>query len=407
MIFGKPLPKLHYSHIMILMQTKSNYRYKNFSDDESVLGPQSDFVDPEEEDLWFLPGPDEEDPDEGYLSPLPRAPQSELPLVAPGNWEAAQAALATDLARLSMKLGVLDERLRSAPEGWRHRLAMIEAAELSWVAGERLSGDKLALWMALRLGAQEDTGPIARASWAARRLTGGPDPKVEGYSEMAAFLGRHGAGTNVPSAQDQPSETDHTFFANVVAEEKTVQVLRDELLTWCELVSQGEMHPITRAAYGFSLWGLSDTHATRPASALEAAVIAARLACRDCAGGAVFLPLAMGGAGALRSAGTPMDRLAQFYSGALKAVSFALYHLERITKWQERAEKYSATKSGKTPRQLIDLFAAWPTLSAPIAQSQSSSSAPSINRNITALYRARLIREMTGQTRYRFWTADV
>ena len=59
MIFGKPLPKLHYSHIMILMQTKSNYRYKNFSDDESVLGPQSDFVDPEEEDLWFLPGPDE------------------------------------------------------------------------------------------------------------------------------------------------------------------------------------------------------------------------------------------------------------------------------------------------------------------------------------------------------------
>ena len=55
-----------------------------------------------------------------------------------------------------MKLGVLDERLRSAPEGWRHRLAMIEAAELSWVAGERLAGDKLALWMARRLGAQED-----------------------------------------------------------------------------------------------------------------------------------------------------------------------------------------------------------------------------------------------------------
>ena len=90
-----------------------------------------------------------------------------------------------------------------------------------------------------------------------------------------------------------------------------------------------------------------------------------------------------------------------------KSVSFALYHLERITKWQERAEKFSATKSGKTPRRLIELFAAWPTLSAPIAQNQSSSSAPSINRNITALYRAGLIREMIGQTRYRFWTADV
>ena len=182
MIFQKPLSELHYKNIMILMPPKSNYRYTNTSDDEIELEPQSDFVDPEDEDLWFLPGPDEEDPGEGYHSPLPRAPQSELPLVAPGNWEAAQAALAADLARLSMKLGVLDERLRSAPEGWQHRLAMIEASELSWVAGERLAGDKLALWMALRLGAQEDTGPIARASWAARRLTGGPDPRVEGYS---------------------------------------------------------------------------------------------------------------------------------------------------------------------------------------------------------------------------------
>ena len=105
------------------MQPKSNYRYANTSDDESALGPQSDFEDPEEDDLWFLPGPDEEDPEEGYLSPLPRAPQSELPLVAPGNWEAAQAGLSADLARMSIKLGVLNERLRSAPEGWRHRLA--------------------------------------------------------------------------------------------------------------------------------------------------------------------------------------------------------------------------------------------------------------------------------------------
>ena len=49
--------------------------------------------------------------------------------------------------------------------------------------------------MALRLGSQENTGPIAQARWAARRLTGGPDPKVEGYSDMAAFLGRHGAAS--------------------------------------------------------------------------------------------------------------------------------------------------------------------------------------------------------------------
>ena len=54
---------------------------------------------------------------------------------------------------------------------------------------------------------------------------------------MKIYLGRHGAGANAP------------FFTNVVTEQKTSQVLRDELLTWCELVPQGEIHPITRTAY--------------------------------------------------------------------------------------------------------------------------------------------------------------
>ncbi len=96
---------------------------------------------------------------------------------------------------------------------------------------------------------------------------------------MAAFLGRHGTGGNAPSAQDLTSDTNHAFFANLVVEQKTAQVLRDELLTWCALVVQGELHPITRAAHGLSLWGLSHTHATRSASVIKAAVIAARLAC--------------------------------------------------------------------------------------------------------------------------------
>ena len=70
-------------------------------------------------------------------------------------------------------LGALDDRLRRDPEGWRHRLALIEAADLSWFIGNRVGPDRLALWMALRLsGVQDDTRALARIGWAVRRLTG-------------------------------------------------------------------------------------------------------------------------------------------------------------------------------------------------------------------------------------------
>ena len=60
--------------------------------------------------------------------------------------------------------------------GWRHRLALIEAADLSWFTGDRIGPDRLALWITLRLsGVQGDTAALARVGWAVRRMTGGQD----------------------------------------------------------------------------------------------------------------------------------------------------------------------------------------------------------------------------------------
>ena len=99
----------------------------------------------------------------------------------------AEAGHAARLARVAGRLGALDERLRRGPEGWRHRLALIEAADLSWFAGDRIGRIRLALWIALRLsGVQDDTAALARVGWAVRRLTGGPRPEVD----LAAFVDR-------------------------------------------------------------------------------------------------------------------------------------------------------------------------------------------------------------------------
>ena len=37
------------------------------------------------------------------------------------------------------------------PEGWRHRLALIEAADLRWLSGFHMSPDGLVLWISMRL----------------------------------------------------------------------------------------------------------------------------------------------------------------------------------------------------------------------------------------------------------------
>ncbi|MFN5828002.1 MAG: hypothetical protein ACK446_13485, partial [Rhodobacterales bacterium] len=112
-----------------------------------------------DDDLWFLPGPVEEEPD--YLPPGPRAEPSETSIIS--DWIKAEAACAASLARVAGRLGALDDRLRRGPEGWRHRLALLEAADLCWFVGDRVGADRLALWISLRLsGAQDDTGALAR-----------------------------------------------------------------------------------------------------------------------------------------------------------------------------------------------------------------------------------------------------
>ncbi len=136
-----------------------------------------------EDDLWFLPGPMEDEPD--YLPPGPRTEPRET--VVLDDWQRAEAGNAARLARVAGRFGALDDRLKRGPDGWRHRLALMEASDLSWFVGDRISHDRLALWISLRLsGVQDDTTALSRVGWAVRRLTGGPGPEVY----LSAFLDR-------------------------------------------------------------------------------------------------------------------------------------------------------------------------------------------------------------------------
>jgi hypothetical protein len=78
------------------------------------------------------------------------------------------------------------QSLLSTPDGWRNgcallgggalqRLALEEAAAISWWTGDRVGSDRLALWSSFRIGAaEEDGGGLIRTAWAARRLMAKP-----------------------------------------------------------------------------------------------------------------------------------------------------------------------------------------------------------------------------------------
>jgi hypothetical protein len=325
-----------------------------------------------EDDLWFLPGPMEVEPD--YLLPGPRAEPRETAVL--DNWRKAEAGHAARLARVAGRVGALDDRMKRGPEGWRHRLALIEAADLSWFVGDRIGPDRLALWISMRLsGVQDDTAALARVGWAVRRLTGGPGPEVD----LSAFLDRRDPENMADEAEP---------FANRAG-------------GWLDLMGQAaDLHPITRACMGFHLWSLAGLG--QQGDRMEAAVTAARISASE-GNGATFAPLAMGGARGLRAGGMPAERLAWWLGGMENAILTATRHLDDIEVWSARAEAIMTPLSGKTPPALRRVLAEWPLVSAPMAEALTGASRAAVQRNLTWMEGRILISEVTGHGRFRMW----
>lgn len=328
-----------------------------------------------EDDLWFLPGRTEDEQD--YLPPIPKAEPPEATIV--GAWRKAEASQAARFARVASRLGALDDRLKRGPEGWRHRLALIEAADLSWFAGDRVSYDRLALWISMRLsGVQDDQSALARIGWAVRRLTGGLGPKVD----LASFLDRRDPG-------------------NI---EDNAERFEDRAGGWLDVMAAAaDLHPITQACMGFHLWSLAGLG--QHGAQIEAAVTAARIAASD-GNGAIFAPLAMGGAGGLRASGFPLERLARWLEGMESAILKAIRTLDDIEKWTARAENAMSHLSGRTLVALRKTFSHWPLVSAPMAEAMTGASRAAVQRNLAWMEESGFIREVTGLGRYRIWSSD-
>lgn len=338
-------------------------------DEDFDLSPQ----DEAEEDLWFLPPKEDFEPDDH--APLPRAGRETLFPYA--EWRAAEGELTAELAALTFDFGRLEERLHRMGEGARRRLALQEVASLGWWMGDRIAADRLSLWMSLQIGATGDDAPaFARGGWAVRRLTSGAPPA--GHDRAAHMANLLGQGEN--------------------------PIPNERVMDACEALDPlSALHPVVQAVVLFHLWRNFDAS---PARDIEAGVLAARLA-GSVAGQGSFLPLSLAGFSGLTASGEARKRLGAFIAGAHQAVMAALLRLDRLADWQLKAVAATADLSGKTPPLLVKLLADWPSVSAPMAEQATGASRAAVQRNLDILAQRGLIRELTGQGRYRVWTCGI
>lgn len=290
------------------------------------------------------------------------------------HWREAQAELAPTLATAAAAFGALDERLRGRPAGDRLRLALHEALSLSRHMGDRVAEDRLVLWIGQKDGAATPTGSaLQRAGWVVGRLSSAEF--VDDPEGVAVFLGR----------------------ADPLA------------AAWSAALRGGtRLHPIVKSAWAFAMWrDAARLDASPDTRLVEAAVLAARVGAGAGRGGAQFLPLASGGGAGGIARGPLAETLAEWI-GAVEAGSLAtLGLLDSLIRWQAQAEAALDGMSGRTPARLVAVLTARPVVSAPMAQAESGASRAAVQRNLDRLTAAGLIREITGQGRYRLWTAAI
>ena len=369
-------------------------------DDDGVpLDDMEASEDRDDADLWFLPGAIEDEPDYLPPGPAPEAKESEVV----DAWRAAEAGQAAQLARVAARLGILDERLRRGPAGWRQRLALIEAADLSWLTQDRIGLDRLSLYMGLRVStATDDAQALYRIGWTVRRLAGGPAPSMRqsGVVDLETFLDRRSQ-----PGQGERFEDDGAPSCMIEMAER--ETFENRAAGWLAMMDQADdLHPVTLACMGFHLWHVAEL--SQIDDPLEAAVTSARIAVADLASarsapGAIFAPIAMGGGGGLRAIGEPSARLARWLNALESGVFAALRRLEEIEAWAANAEREMAPLSGKTPPMLRDLFTSWPLVSVQMAEKLMGTHRATVQRNIDWMEEKGLVREVTGQGRYRMW----
>ncbi|MBL4874546.1 MAG: hypothetical protein JKY41_14465 [Rhodobacteraceae bacterium] len=349
-------------------------------DDDTEAKSVYDGEDKAEDELWFLPG----EPENRAPTDLPWPLANRAAIFEARAWQRAENVQGRGLADAASAFARLDERVRGAPDGLSERLALLEVADLLWAQGDRIPLERIALYRHLRESTVENAQALSSADWALRRMSGNLQP-MDG---VHVFLGR------------QKVEEDGLAEISTRAIGAGFEGVEADWLGVLEHLRKA--HPITQAAAAFHAWRVFGLSA--PGDVLEGAVAAGKIGAAN-AKVLGFLPIAMGDRYVLGQGGAPHEHLFAWYKGVENACLRGLMVLDELGNWRVRALEKTTNLSGKTAPLLIEAMVQSPLVSAEMAAEMTGASKAAVQRNLATFARRGLIREITGQGRYRFWMA--
>jgi len=364
---------------------KMNVDPKSRHIDESSLRSLYDPEPVNEGDLWFLPAA----PEDVAPTDMPWPIAARETSLEPKVWQAAEKEQYRGLVAAMQANTKFAERLRQMPDQVAERFAIDTASAVLRSEGIWISSEQIALYRTLRISSDDSAQDLGRAAWAVRRLSGsGATPQLG----LHGFLGR----VAVDRPQQVPGE-ERAIGAELAA-------LSDRWIY--DLEAMHGAHPLTQAAFAFACWRAEGI--TPYEELLEPTIAALLVGAGDLA---PFLPMAQGhrlDRHSLRagSAGAE-ERLAVFYTAAEAGALSAALELDRLALWRDRARAKTGDLSGRTPPKMIEALLRASVVSAEWLAQEVGCSPVSVRRNLRVFADRGLVREVTGQERYRFWTVAV
>ena len=294
--------------------------------------------------------------------------------------EAAEA-----LTRLESRL-IYDPEVEGASE----RLAQDEAADAMWLAGDAGARDRLALYAQGVRAAADERDQLAH--WALRRLRMRGDPSTVNVSVLRDFLGRAR-----PGLANTLVEESHELFPRPTGTE-----LDDGLSQWLGIAARlRDHHRVVRAAILYRAWRWLNLSGAE--DAVTPLVVASRIAGGT---GLPFAPFA-GAARRMRTfavRGNETDRLYAAVRAFAEGASQANLTLEQLATWRLRAMRSATTKA---MRAVIEATARHPVTSTNAIADATGMTPQAVNMAARTLHSDGLIREATGQLRFRLWQAAI
>ncbi|MEM6489925.1 MAG: helix-turn-helix domain-containing protein, partial [Pseudomonadota bacterium] len=264
-------------------------------------------------------------------------------------------------------------------------------ADLVWAEGQRVRPEKLALVDCDRLGRTDDDAAIlGRAASALRRALTAPAP-LDTADAVAAALGCRSVGPDGVSAAE---DAWRTMLPPLAAE-------RAE--GWLAALAPLDAHPLTRAGFGFRVWLRGDPERFLEPAALAGSLVLARQR-PDIEAGLTFLPIALGRPPtALRYGGPAALCLDAWLAAVTGAATTARQRLAQLDDWRSKAAHATTAMRGRGAPALADLLLTRPVVSAPVAARALGLTAARSRELLAAFERLGLVRELTGQGRFRYW----